>query len=498
MLDFLSVRQADSPNIALKSDVLPDENDHAHLLPNIADSQKFARRQQDNGAEGLATDGAFADAKGETKIGAADSGKQGGGASCPVSKEYNALIEKAWRNAYDPSALGNLNSLKNKHNCEIKSPGDAIKYANQELAPLQDQYSMVLDSQQVKKLDALMSGTSKGMGFEFSVIAPEKAKTTGTLKVNDVIPGSPAAKAGLARGDYITKVDGVDLSTQKTEDVFEKIKADKTHSLTVVRDGKPLEFNLTPDKVNLPPVVDRMIPGTNIAYIRIRNFINENESYELQKAILRHKDADGYVFDVRGNPGGLVDQALQSASLIVGGGSLLSVKQRHEDDNPNGKPSYDLTNYNLDKYELEKRDILPNGQVKVQRDLRVNDIVDKPAVILVNEETASAAEIFAAAVQQNGDGELVGHKTFGKGIGQTVFRDQPAGSRVQVTNFRYYTPSGDWLGDADHNRIGLKPDQVVDNPAYAEPETENDKQYQAAIASINKQLGLRANLPPRR
>jgi carboxyl-terminal processing protease len=217
--------------------------------------------------------------------------------------------------------------------------------------------------------------------------------------------------------------------------------------------------------------------------------MQEDESYELQNAIKRHPYVDGFVFDVRGNIGGSVNQALQSASMVVGGGTLLTTKMRHEDDNPKGPAQYDNTDYTLQQYELVTRTVMPNGRVTEQRDLRLADLVDKPAVVLVNGDTASAAEIFAAALQQNGEATLVGTKTFGKGIGQTVFYDQPAGSRLQVTNFRFFTPNGDWIGDAGKIRHGIRPDREVENGKFAEPETSSDLQFQAAIAEINKKLG---------
>lgn len=267
------------------------------------------------------------------------------------------------------------------------------------------------------------------------------------------------------------------------------MKTEKTHDITVTRNGEKRELTLRQTAVDVPAVVDRMIPGTNIAYIRVRDFMQDDASYEVQNAVKRYPYADGFVFDVRGNLGGSVDQALQTASIIVDKGTLLTAKTRTEDDIPPGPARYDNTDYTLDQWELVKRDVLPSGKVMERRDLRLPDLIDKPTVILVNGDTASAAEIFAAAVQQNGEGTLIGTKTFGKGIGQTIFMDQPAKSRLQVTNFRFFTPNGDWIGDAAKNRIGIKPDEMVENGRYAEPESESDLQFRAAIASINKKLG---------
>lgn len=415
--------------------------------------------------------------------------KDATGQTCPVSREYNALIEKSWRNIYDPTPLGDLAALRNKYNCQIKSPADAFRFVNQELGKTEDPYSRVLNPAQVRQQDRLMKGAGKGIGIEVIAVEPEIAKQAGSLKVIEVIPGSSAAKKGVQKGDYISTVDGVDLTGKSSAEAFALIQSEKTHNITVIRNGEKKELTLEQTTVDVPAVVDRVIPGTNIAYIRIRDFMQDDQSYELQNAIKRHPKVDGFVFDVRGNLGGSVRQALESASMVVGGGTLLTTRMRHEDDNPSGPARYDKTDYTLDRYELVTRTTMPDGKIEEQRDLRLADLVNKPSVVLVNGDTASAAEIFAGALQQNGEATLVGTQTYGKGIGQTVFFDQPAGSRLQVTNFRFFTPNGDWIGDAGKNRKGIRPDKEVVNGTYSEPESANDLQFQAAIAEINKKLG---------
>jgi C-terminal processing protease CtpA/Prc len=484
----------DSLNIAYRDDLEslnPDANENTEsLIPSLAESQALARRQNREGIAGQAgAQGEASVARSEKSQAADKGGEAGTGANCPVSKEYNALIDKAWRNVYDPTPLGDLAALKNKYNCQIKSPDDAFRFVNQELSRTGDPFSKVLNPTQSAQLDRLMKGASKGIGLEVIAVEPEKASSTGSLKVIEVIPGSSAHKMGIKRGDYITTVDGVDLTAKKPEEAFSLLLAPKTHDITVTREGKRLDVTLQQTAVDIPAVVDRMIPGTNVAYIRVRDFMQDDASYEVQNAVKRYPYVDGFVFDVRGNLGGSVDQALQSASIVVGKGTLLTSKTRTEDDMATGPARYDNTDYTLDQWELVKRDVLPNGKVMEKRDLRLPDLIDKPTVVLVNGDTASAAEIFAAAIQQNGEGTLIGTKTFGKGIGQTVFMDQPGKSRLQVTNFRFFTPNGEWIGDAAGNRIGITPNQEVENDKYAEPESESDRQFRAAIAAINKKLG---------
>ena len=491
---MVRMRNTDSLNLALRDDLesqdLPAGESPGHLMPSVEESQAFVRQKKEDNSEAQAGTVAQAKTKGTSESQAVGKGGDGAsGGTCPVSKEYNALIDKAWRNVYDPTPLGDLAALKNKYNCQIKNPADAFRFVNQELSLTGDNYSKVLNPTQVGQLERLMKGTNKGVGLEVIAVEPEKAKETGSLKVIEVIRGSSADKMGIKRGDYITTVDGVDLTTKRPEEAFALLQAQKTHEITVTREGKKIDLTLAQAEVDMPAVVDRKIPGTNIAYIRIRDFMQDDASYEVQNAVKRYPYVDGFVFDVRGNLGGSVDQALQSASIVVGEGTLLTEKTRHADDSPNGPAHYDKTDYTLTEWELVKRDVLPDGRVTEKRDLRLADLVDKPTVVLVNGDTASAAEIFAAALQQNGDATLIGTKTFGKGIGQTIFADQPAGSRLQVTNFRFFTPNGDWIGDAAKNRIGIKPDEEVENGKYAEPEAESDQQFRAAITAINKKLG---------
>lgn len=501
---LVEMRSKDSPDLVPSDDSqssdLPLGGDLTHLLPSVEETRQFARAQKEGeaGVSPASQSGealAQAGAEGGKIAGQAaakqldKTGKDAPGGSCPVSQEYNTLIEKGWRNIYDPTPLGDLASLKNKYNCQIKSPADAFRFVNQELGKTEDHYSRVLDPAQVRQLDRLIKGKSKGIGIEMIAVDPEKAKETGSLKVIEVIPGSSAAKKGVQKGDYITSVDGVDLNTKTPKEAFALIQSEKTHNITVLRDGKKLALTLEQTAVDMPAVVDRMVPGKNIAYLRIRDFMQDDQSYELQNAIKRYPTVDGFIFDVRGNFGGSLAQSLQSASMVVGEGTLLTTKMRHEDDSPTGPAQYDNTDYSLDEYELVTRIVMPDGKVQETRELRLPDLVNKPSVVLVNGDTASAAEIFAAALQQNDEATLIGTQTFGKGIGQTVFYNQPAGSRLQVTNFRFFTPNGDWIGDAGKTRKGIHPDKEVVNGEFAEPETATDLQYQAAIAEINRRLG---------
>lgn len=411
-------------------------------------------------------------------------------AACPQNKIYATLIDKAVRNVYDPTPFGDLEALKNKHNCEIKTTADAFRFANQELKAAGDRFNQVLPPTEAKTFLNLFEGKSKGFGFEYFPTDPARVATEGPLKVRDVFPDSPAAKAGLKKGDTFVAIDGTDIRTKSFDDASNLLTAEQPQKFTVMRDGKRIELTATPAEVDAPAVDAHMIPGTKIGYVRIRDFIQSDTIDELNVAVKKMPDAQGFVFDLRDNPGGAVDQALYSAAVIVGNGKILTMRNRVEEDGKTPKPEYETQVFTLTKDELVRKDTDAFGKTTVgMRDLRPDDLIDKPTVLLVNGGTASAAEIFTGAVQQNNEGTVIGEQTYGKGIGQTVFRDQPGGSVLEATTFRFFTPNGQWIGDADKNRIGITPNIKVVSPAWFEPEGSTDTQFRTAITEINKKIG---------
>lgn len=475
----------------------------AALQPTLQESKQLARAQAESPVSGFEVptvtiadsakkvDNKVVD-KGAAAKAAADppEAASAAGAACPQNKVYAALIEKAINNVYDPTPFGDLEKLKNKHNCEIKTAADAFRFVNQELQAHGDRFNQVLPPAEAKAFLKLFDGQTKGFGFEFYAVDPAIAASSGALKVRDVFPGSPAEKKGLKAGDYISAIDDVSLQSKTFDAAAEMLTSDKSHKLTVIRDGKPLVLNLTPAEIDTPAVDAHMVPGTKIGYIRIRDFIQEDTIDELNAAVKKMPNATGFVIDLRDNPGGAVDQALLSASVIVGKGKLLTMRNRVEEDGVTPTPEYDTQVFSLNKDELVRRDTDAAGKtVDGMRDLRPDDLINKPTILLVNGGTASAAEIFTGAVQQNNEGTVIGEQTYGKGIGQTVFRGMESGSVLETTTFRFFTPNGQWIGDANKNRIGITPNIKVVNPTYFDPEGANDTQFRTAIAEINKKIG---------
>ncbi|MCA9801002.1 MAG: PDZ domain-containing protein, partial [Cyanobacteria bacterium HKST-UBA02] len=301
---------------------------------------------------------------------------------------------------------------------------------------------------------------------------------------------SPAEKAGLKAGDVITDVNGVSTSMVNYTGLREVLDNPdkKPVNLRVMRDGQPRDITVTPEEMTVPAVSDTLLPG-DIAYIKVEDFMQRDTVDEMRAAIEKYPQAKGFVIDVRDNTGGLFDQGITSASLFVDKGRLLSISTRVASDPAH--PEYASTVYNLqgDKISVETGQGFFGNETTTMP--RFPDLVNKPTVILVNGMTASAGEIFASSVQENGDAKVVGTQTYGKGIGQTVIGGMPNGSKLRVTSFRYYSPQGHWFGNAHDQRIGVKPDFEVDNPDSALRLSGRDAQLARGLAVLNQEIAQR-------
>jgi carboxyl-terminal processing protease len=215
-----------------------------------------------------------------------------------------------------------------------------------------------------------------------------------------------------------------------------------------------MEIRLTRDRIALNPVVSDLrvsAEGTPIGYLRLTQF-NANASTELAHAIssLEKKGADAYILDLRNNPGGLLQSGIEIARLWLDSGTIV--------------------------YTVNRQGI--QGSFEAFGPALTND----PLMILVNQGTASASEILAGALQDNGRAQLVGETTFGKGLIQSLF-ELSDGSGLAVTIAKYETPQ-----HKDINKLGIKPDKVISQDAINRDQigTEADLQYQAAVELLKK------------
>jgi carboxyl-terminal processing protease len=287
------------------------------------------------------------------------------------------------------------------------------------------------------------------------VLNPE----TGKLEVVAPIAGSPADKAGIRPRDRILKIEGVSTKNLTLDEAATKMRGPSGSLVTLLieRDGEPeTEIRLTRDRIALNPVVSELrvsTGGTSIGYLRLTQF-NANASMELAHAIssLEKKGAAAYILDLRNNPGGLLQSGIEIARQWLDSGTIV--------------------------YTVNRQGI--QGSFEALGPALTND----PLVILVNQGTASASEILAGALQDNGRAQLVGETTFGKGLIQSLF-ELSDGSGLAVTIAKYETPQ-----HRDINKLGIKPDKVISQDPINREQigTEADLQYQAAVELLKKDL----------
>nr|WP_232207759.1 S41 family peptidase [Aminomonas paucivorans] len=305
-----------------------------------------------------------------------------------------------------------------------------------------DPYTRFVEPEQLKEESIEMEGQYGGLGI---YIGQKDRKTL----VISPIEGTPADRAGLKPMDEIVKVGDKVIVGMDQNEVVKMLRgpAKTKVRIWVRRNGKDqlLKFDLVREVVRIKSARMEMLPG-GYAYIRLVHF-NQKSGAELQEAIrtAESKNAKGILLDLRNNPGGLLNAAVDVASLFLDGGLVVGMKGRVEKAN----------------------DTLYADSGKNTR---------LPAVVLINEGSASASEIVAGALQDRKRAVLVGKKSFGKGSVQTLF-NLPDGAGMYVTIARYYTPSGKVI---DH--VGLVPDVKVEG----EPQRDlkKDKQVQKGLAIL--------------
>lgn len=293
-----------------------------------------------------------------------------------------------------------------------------------------DPHSSYLDAESFKYMDEQTKGKFGGLGIEVTM-------DNGLVKVVSPIDDTPAFKAGLKAGDYITHIDGETVIGLNLNEAVSKLrgKIGTKVKLSVRRmNNKPFDVTLKRSEIKIQSVKTE-IKNDDILYIRISSFAEENDKM-ISKAVAdaKKKLGDklvGLVIDVRNNPGGLLDQAVSVSDLFLNKGEIVSTRSRDEEDSI--------------KYTAVDGDVAEG----------------LPIVVIVNEGSASASEILAGALQDHHRAIILGEKTFGKGSVQTVMPLGEYGA-MRLTTARYYTPSGHSI-----QAKGIEPDVVV-KPAKLE------------------------------
>ncbi|MGI6604859.1 MAG: S41 family peptidase [Firmicutes bacterium] len=286
---------------------------------------------------------------------------------------------------------------------------------------LDDPYSTYMTVEELENFKIVTRGTFGGVGI---VITEED----GHIVVVAPIKGTPGERAGVRPRDRIIKVDGQDIRGMGINTASQLMRGTEGTevALTIERDGQTLHLSIVREHIEVNPVESKMLPE-RFGYVRLTNF-NSHAGEQVRSALqeLSKQGAKGMILDLRGNPGGLLTQALEVAREFVPAGPVVYVEQRG----------------------LKERQVFSSELPEVRW----------PLVVLVDGASASAAEIVAGAIQDRKAGVLVGEKTFGKATVQDVFPLSNGGA-VKLTTGRYLTPSGRSI-----NEEGITPDVVVPVP----------------------------------
>jgi len=295
----------------------------------------------------------------------------------------------------------------------VEKPDDSklIEYSINGLLSGLDPHSTYLNPESFRDMQVQTRGEFGGLGIEVTM-------EDGVVKVVSPIENTPAEKAGVLPGDYITHLDNESIQGLTLEEAVKKMRGlvNTPIVLTIVRKGaaKPFDVRIVRDRIRINPV--RAEVEGDVGYIRIKQF-SEQTSDELEKAVAKLKkeigaNLKGYIVDLRNNPGGLLDQAIAVSDAFLEQGAIVLTRGRNltETQRSNAKPG---------------------------------DITDgKPIVVLINGGSASASEIVAGALQDHKRAVIVGTRSFGKGSVQTIIPLGAGNGAIRLTTARYYTPSG--------------------------------------------------------
>lgn len=320
------------------------------------------------------------------------------------------------------------------------------------LEGLGDPYSVYYTADEYKDMQINTSGNYYGIGAALSQDAKTKEVT-----ISKVYEGTPAEEAGLKDGDQIIKVNDTESTSKELSALVQEIRGEEgtTVHLQVYRasNNKTFEIDVERKNVELPSITSKMLDG-GIGYIQISEFQSKtDEQFKSALADLKKQGMKSLIVDVRSNPGGLINAASNILDQILPKGTVV---------------------YTEDKY--GKREDYTSD----------SNCLECPIAVLVNENSASASEIFAGAIKDYNYGTLIGTKTFGKGIVQTVFPLED-GDAVKITTAKYYTPKGNYI-----HGVGIEPDIEL-TYKYSGPEDEAydmkyDNQVQKAIEVLNGEM----------
>ena len=311
-----------------------------------------------------------------------------------------------------------------------------------------DPYSAYMTPKTFREMQTDTSGEFGGLGIEVSMEA-------GVIKVISPIDDTPASKADIKAGDYIVKIDDVQVQGKSLSEAVDLMRGPvgSEIELTVRRRGvkKALTFNIIREIIEVKSVKSDLI-NNNIGYLRLTSF-NDNSSQQIKKQIKKlndNKDLKAFILDLRNNPGGLLNQAIKITDFFLENGEIVSTKSRKKSENR--------------RWFAKKGDII-NG---------------KTLLVLINYGSASASEIVAGALKDHKRAIIIGESSYGKGSVQSIIPLKNKGA-IRLTVAKYYLPSGKSISE-----VGVKPDiEVNEEGDEFRIKTETDNQLNYAIKLLN-------------
>jgi carboxyl-terminal processing protease len=349
-------------------------------------------------------------------------------------------------------SFGDVFDLIQKNYVEDVEDEKVIEFAINGMLQALDPHSGYMNTDQYIEMQEETEGEFGGLGIEVSM-------ENGFIKIITPIDDTPAAKAGVMPGDYITHINGESIQGQSLQESVEKLRGlvGTSVEISIARAGEDEVLIKSIKRAIITVQAVKFRREDNVGYIRLISF-SEQAGKGIKKAIkdlqkeIGEKNISGFILDLRNNPGGLLGQSIDVTNHFLSSGEIVSTKGRDK--------------RNIARFDASKGD-LTNG---------------KPLIILINEGSASASEIVAGALQDHKRAIILGAQSYGKGSVQTIFplNDRSA---IRMTTALYYTPSGDSI-----HKVGVTPD--IEVKSDFSNENEIDKQLEYALDLLDEKTTI--------
>ena len=359
------------------------------------------------------------------------------------------FVNSAENNVYEKIDLfGEVLEKINKEYVDEINQSDSMDSAINGLLQSLDPYSAYMSPEIFSEMQTETSGEFGGLGIEVGM-------ESGVVKVISPIDDTPASKAGIKAGDYIIKIDNIQVQGKSLSEAVDLMRGPVGSSinLTIRRVGqkKALNFGIVREIIEIRSVRAELLKK-NIGYIRLTSF-NENSSEQIKdqiKEFERNQNVNAYILDLRNNPGGLLSQAIKVSDFFLNSGEIVSTKSRKASENR--------------KWFAKKGDLIDG----------------KTLLILINYGSASASEIVAGALKDHKRAIILGENSYGKGSVQSIIPLKNKGA-IRLTVAKYYLPSGKSISE-----VGVSPDiEINENSEEFRIKTDTDNQLDYALKLLN-------------